>query len=56
MIKLHRLNGGEVVINAELIETVEDAGDTLVTLSTGNRYLVREGVDHVIRAFINGLS
>lgn len=50
MIKLHRLNGSEVVINAELIETVESVPDTLINLTTGNKYLVREAVETVVEA------
>ncbi|MBI4668103.1 MAG: flagellar FlbD family protein [Elusimicrobia bacterium] len=48
MIVLHRLNGKEISINAELIESVEAAPDTVVTLVTGNRYLVRDTVDEVV--------
>lgn len=48
MITLHRLNGLEISINAELIESVEGAPDTVVTLVTGNRYVVKDSVDIVI--------
>ena len=47
MIKLHRLNGQEVLINAELIESVESAPDTHITLYTGNRYVVKESAEEV---------
>lgn len=48
MITLRRLNGQEVLVNADLIETVErhgDAGgrgDTVVALTTGNRMVVQD--------------
>ena len=42
MITLHKLNGSPVVVNAELIESVEPGGQTVVTLTTGNKYLVKE--------------
>jgi len=42
MIKLHKLNGTEFVLNAELIETVEAIPDTRITLITGNQHIVRE--------------
>ena len=42
MITLHKLNGGEIVVNAELIESVEGGPQTCVALTTGNRYLVKE--------------
>lgn len=48
MIKLEKLNGTVVVVNAELIESVEAAPDTVINLATGNRYLVRNSVDEVI--------
>ena len=37
MIKLTRLNGEEVVVNAELIRFVESRPDTHVTLTTNDR-------------------
>ena len=37
-----------VVVNAELIESLEAAPDTVINLATGNRYLVRNSVDDVI--------
>lgn len=42
MIALHKLNGQEVVVNAELIETLEPGPQTVVHLATGNKVLVRE--------------
>ena len=47
MIRLHKLNGGEVVINAELIESLEPGQETVVSLATGNRFIVRESADEV---------
>lgn len=48
MIKLEKLNGALVVVNAELIESVEAAPDTVINLATGNRFLVKNSVDDVI--------
>lgn len=48
MIKLEKLNGSMVVVNAELIESVEAAPDTVINLVTGNRYIVRNPVDEVV--------
>ncbi|MBT0663941.1 flagellar FlbD family protein [Geobacter pelophilus] len=42
MIRLTRLNGSEFYLNHSLIETIEEAPDTHLTLSNGNRYLVLE--------------
>jgi len=52
MIKVKRLNGEEVVINAELIETVDARPDTTISLVTGNKIIVRDTVSEVIEKVI----
>lgn len=47
MILLHRLNGAELVINAELIEHLEPGPQTTVCLATGNKFLVRESAGEI---------
>ncbi len=50
MIRLHRLNDVEVVVNAELIESIEShGGETVLSLVTGNKIIVRESVTDVIQ-------
>lgn len=48
MVKLTRLNNTILVVNAELIEFIESTPDTIVTLTTGRKVVVRESVDDVI--------
>ena len=48
MIKLTRLNNAALIINAELIEFVEESPDTIVTLTTGQKIMVKESVDEVV--------
>ena len=48
MVRVTRLDGSEIVVNADLIETLEATPDTVVTLSTGRRLVVREPVEEVI--------
>jgi flagellar protein FlbD len=48
MIKLTRLNGEAFLLNAELIRYVESRPDTFVTLTGGERVVVRETVDDVL--------
>ena len=48
MIKLEKLNGSTVVVNADLIESVEATPDTVINLATGNRFIVKTPVDEVI--------
>jgi flagellar protein FlbD len=52
MIRLTRLNGAEFVLNAELIQEIEAKPDTIVTLTNGQKLMVREPVDAVRRAYI----
>ena len=49
MIRVTRLNGKEFVVNADLIKFVEATPDTLVTLTCGDKIVVREGVDEVVK-------
>ncbi|MBI4424544.1 MAG: flagellar FlbD family protein [Elusimicrobia bacterium] len=52
MIQLTRLNGGALMVNAELIETIEACPDTVLALATGNRIVVRESVAVVVERVI----
>lgn len=49
MIKVRRLNDDEFVINCDLIETVENTPDTVITLLNGHKYIVKEDVDTIIQ-------
>lgn len=49
MIKLTRLDGETFVLNAELIKYVESRPDTFVTLTSGDRVVVGEPMDEVLR-------
>lgn len=42
MIELTRLNGSPMVLNSDLIKTAEAAPDTMLTLITGEKLIVRE--------------
>lgn len=53
MIKLSRLDGEAFVLNADLIRYVEMRPDTFVTLTTGDRIVVRESMDEVMRRAID---
>jgi flagellar protein FlbD len=47
MITLTRLNGHPVLLNCDLIETVEENGETVITLTTGNAVVVRDGMEEI---------
>ncbi len=48
MIKVTRINDRELVINADLIEFVESIPDTMISLTTGKKIMVKETIDQVI--------
>ncbi len=49
MIKVTKINGRELVVNADLIEFIESTPDTLISLTTGRKIMVLEEMDEVIR-------
>ncbi len=49
MIRVTRINDAELVINADLIEFVEAIPETMITLTTGKKIMVREAVDEIVR-------
>jgi flagellar protein FlbD len=51
MMALTRLDGATFYVNPHLVETVEATPDTVIMLVNGHRYVVREAVDQVIRAW-----
>ena len=52
MIKVTRLNGKEFVVNAELVQFLEETPDTVITLQNHEKVVVREPVDELIRRVI----
>jgi flagellar protein FlbD len=51
MIQLTRIDGTSLMLNAECIQSVERTPDTLITLTTGIKILVRDEVEEVVAAF-----
>lgn len=54
MIKVTRLRAAQpdLVINADLIETVEETPDTVITLTNGHKVIIQESVETVIHLVI----
>ena len=48
MITLTRINGQKLTVNALLIELVEEAADTVITLTTGNKIVVKEKTADIV--------
>ena len=42
MIDITRIDGRELTINADLIESVDEVPDTMITLTTGKKIIVKE--------------
>ena len=51
MIKITKFNTNdkELVLNAELIETIEETPDTVITLLNGKKLIVEESMDDSVR-------
>ena len=47
MIEVRRRNGTTVLNNAELIEMVEETPDTVISLTTGRKLIVKESRQEV---------
>jgi len=52
MIRVSRLNNFEFMINCELIEFVEETPDTVITLTTGKKYVVKESMDEILKRVV----
>jgi len=52
MIRLTRLNSHALTINPDLIKFIENAPDTVITLTTGEKIVVLESTDDVLRRVI----
>jgi flagellar protein FlbD len=52
MITVTRLDGSEFYLNPDLIETVEATPDTVITLTTGKKLVVRETGEDIWRKIL----
>lgn len=52
MIPLTQLNGSRIYINSGLIESFESTPDTVLTLTTGKKVMVKETPEEVIQRVI----
>ena len=54
MIEVTRMNGSIVLINSDLIECVEETPDTVMTLTTGRKLIIKESrqeVKNLVKSF-----
>ncbi len=52
VILVTRLNGSQFYINAEMIEVVESTPDTVISLTSETKVVVKENSEEVIRRII----
>lgn len=52
MIEVTRLNDKKVVVNCDLIEYIEASPDTVISLTTGNKFVIKESVEEAIEKII----
>ncbi len=48
MIIVTKLNLQEFIINSDLIETIEETPDTVITMTTGKKFVVKEQPNEII--------
>ena len=54
MIELTRLNDTKFILNADLIESIEEVPDTVVTLTTGKKIFVKESrqkIENLVKSY-----
>lgn len=54
MIDVTKMNCMNITINSDLIETVEDTPDTVITLTTGRKIIVKESrqtIKNLVKSF-----
>lgn len=54
MIDVTKMNGMNITINSDLIETVEETPDTVITLTTGKKIIVKESrqmIKNLVKSF-----
>ena len=52
MIAVTRLNNRRMVLNAEMIKSMEETPDTMITLINGDHIMVRESLQEVVQRAI----
>lgn len=53
MILVTRLNGSQFYINAEMIQVVESTPDTVISLTTDIKVVVKESAEEVVQRIID---
>jgi len=46
------MNNQPILLNNDLIETIEETPDTVITLTTGKKLIVKESVDEILERIV----
>ena len=55
MIEVTRMDGKKILLNPNLMETVEETPDTVITLTTGRKLIVKESrqnIQNLVKSFL----
>ena len=52
MVKLTKINGQQFYVNSDLMEFIESTPDTIISLTTGKKVIVKETTEEVINMII----
>jgi len=58
MIEVTKLNGVKVLVNPHLFEIVEETPDTVITLTTGKKIIVKESrqeIKNLVKSYRKGI-
>ena len=58
MIEVTKLNGTKILVNPHLFEVVEETPDTVITLTTGKKIIVKESrqeVKNLVKSYRKGI-
>jgi flagellar protein FlbD len=53
MLWLTRFDGTQFVLNADLIELMEQTPDTVITLTNGHHFIVKESIEKIVRQVLD---
>ncbi|MCL2637701.1 MAG: flagellar FlbD family protein [Oscillospiraceae bacterium] len=53
MIVLTKLDGKQILINEQLIETAYETPDTIILMNNGHTYIVAESLDEIMKKTID---
>ena len=53
MIRVTKFDGKKMILNADWIQSIEETPDTLITLTTGTQFMVKDRADDIVRLFLD---